>query len=288
MHYAHADRSIPACAGEPLAHYIPHIAQKVYPRVCGGTVSVDGGGGWYEGLSPRVRGNPGMPPPACQSGRSIPACAGEPPCVALSRGPGRVYPRVCGGTAAMASMAVVVAGLSPRVRGNHQPLPRCGSNRRSIPACAGEPLSVGGNFAGETVYPRVCGGTADTPSSGIPASGLSPRVRGNRAGVSNGTWGTRSIPACAGEPTSQRPAAVNQRVYPRVCGGTGIDGPLQGRRQGLSPRVRGNLHIAGKCLVRDGSIPACAGEPLVPILYGVLNGVYPRVCGGTNCSAVWK
>ena len=50
-------RSIPACAGEPLALRRNHGLRRVYPRVCGGTES----GGLHildlTGLSPRVRGN---------------------------------------------------------------------------------------------------------------------------------------------------------------------------------------------------------------------------------------
>ena len=50
--------SIPACAGEP--GYAPSTSRlrRVYPRVCGGTLSV--GMRWVRvrGLSPRVRGNP--------------------------------------------------------------------------------------------------------------------------------------------------------------------------------------------------------------------------------------
>ena len=51
------------------------------------------------------------------------------------------------------------------------------------------------------------------------------------------------------------------RVYPRVCGGT-----VRLRRRphcdwGLSPRVRGNRRPVRVDVVREGSIPACAGEP---------------------------
>ena len=51
--------------------------------------------------------------------------------------------------------------------------------RRSIPACAGEPLPGGQARRPPGVYPRVCGGTHDiaTPMAGL--NGLSPRVRGN-------------------------------------------------------------------------------------------------------------
>ena len=112
-------RSIPACAGEtPLK--IPKGAHvPVYPRVCGGTMSVGYKGTDEDGLSPSVRGNR----------------RGDCP----MRWPGRSYPRVCGGTRDTLPRAEYHAGLSPRVRGNHFLL-----------ACHSLPLSV---------YPRVCGGT---------------------------------------------------------------------------------------------------------------------------------
>ena len=71
-------------------------------------------------------------------------------------------------------------------------------------------------------------------------------------------------------------------VYPRVCGGTSID-TLVGRVDtGLSPRVRGNP-IGGMIVVqRDGSIPACAGEPTHNPFRPGRCAVYPRVCGGTS------
>ena len=67
-----------------------------------------------------------------------------------------------------------------------------------------------------------------------------------------------------------------------MCGGTGYggDGALGG--VGLSPRVRGNLALAGGSLGRLRSIPACAGEPPVPMVECAGSGVYPRVCGGTR------
>ena len=50
---------------------------------------------------------------------------------------------------------------------------------------------------------------------------------------------------------------------------------------GLSPRVRGNLLEENKPENPNGSIPACAGEPLSAIPARRNEGVYPRVCGGT-------
>ena len=66
-----------------------------------------------------------------------------------------------------------------------------------------------------------------------------------------------------------------------MCGGTDSgSGPRRGQ-SGLSPRVRGN-HPRGHWLdEREGSIPACAGEPSAPRAGALTRPVYPRVCGGT-------
>ena len=51
---------------------------------------------------------------------------------------------------------------------------------------------------------------------------------------------------------------------------------------GLSPRVRGNRGSARHHQRGQGSIPACAGEPVPYIAGDMLDRVYPRVCGGTR------
>ena len=91
--------------------------------------------------------------------------------------------------------------------------------------------------------------------------GLSPRVRGNPPKPVASTWGSRSIPACAGEPRWMRPRRKKKRVYPRVCGGTERMRIRNIAGTGLSPRVRGNPHGAVFPLMFSRSIPACAGEP---------------------------
>ena len=49
--------SIPACAGEPDTYPPATRSQRVYPRVCGGTVKTMDRMQMGDGLSPRVRGN---------------------------------------------------------------------------------------------------------------------------------------------------------------------------------------------------------------------------------------
>ncbi len=111
--------SIPACAGEPPSCSSRHDRQRVYPRVCGGTLGALVADELIEGLSPRVRGNHYSPSLNSSSFGSIPACAGEPGTQPRLRATRRVYPRVCGGT-----------------RSGGPSLHRSGG---SIPACAGEP-----------------------------------------------------------------------------------------------------------------------------------------------------
>ena len=263
-----AERSIPACAGEPYPRCRSEGARKVYPRVCGGTLPPELLAALCQGLSPRVRGNPVTVKSRLLLTRSIPACAGEPRAeTAFATGP---------------------AGLSPRVRGNP-----CGGgpdDRRagSIPACAGEPRVEGDQHGSAGVYPRVCGGTKRDRTLIGAGRGLSPRVRGNPGmhvypRVCGGTgvvmW---SIPACAGEPHPISAPSGQLTVYPRVCGGTrvvtvrwcrqdevyprvcgGTRQPAQSAncQAGLSPRVRGNRCWRWQGALRSRSIPACAGEP---------------------------
>ena len=111
------------------------------------------------------------------------------------------------------------------------------------------------------VYPRVCGGTGETPEQTKKSGGLSPRVRGNRPYIAKCQWGERSIPACAGEPCRAWRSVGRARVYPRVCGGTLDDGDTWMMVAGLSPRVRGNRGLSTPRGRWRGSIPACAGEP---------------------------
>ena len=152
---------------------------------------------------------------------------------------------------------------------------------RSIPACAGEPHGGGAAGAGGGVYPRVCGGTALVAAAALFSMGLSPRVRGNLDFHADGAAVEGSIPACAGEPFQQVFGPGSYSVYPRVCGGTSSASSVASRRQGLSPRVRGNHPERSTKLLSIRSIPACAGKPLGYDVKRDVPGVYPRVCGGT-------
>ena len=212
--------SIPACAGEPRRRRRSRYRNQVYPRVCGGTAVYQVESNGEPGLSPRVRGNhhPGVE--LLLDLRSIPACAGEPTCSPAPFPVQPVYPRVCGGTPKITVVVPAPFGLSPRVRGNPNPLFSPLAIIRSIPACAGEPVTAMVSVRLYEVYPRVCGGTCIRTGFRRRRLGLSPRVRGNQILVIANYYVTRSIPACAGEPRTEKRRALPHKVYPRVCGGT--------------------------------------------------------------------
>ena len=181
-----------------------------------------------EGLSPRVRGNRWSSP---------------------FRSSQEVYPRVCGGTRTWPADRRVY----PRVCGGTPHVIQVSVQRRSIPACAGEPC-----HRSHRTYRRW---------------GLSPRVRGNpKRDVADRRQG--SIPACAGEPDRCR-SSRRRRSIPACAGG-------------LSPRVRGIPACAGehqnddRCKSETGLSPRVRGNHHGPLS---LNAggcrVYPRVCGGT-------
>ena len=175
-----------------------------------------------------------------------------------------VYPRVCGETNVCIGVGSGSLGLSPRVRGNHLILDRLLDVRGSIPACAGKPHEGRAIRSGSRVYPRVCGETVISSSAFASSSGLSPRVRGNLPAVAAVSGSAGSIPACAGKPRRGGIQQPTCRVYPRVCGETMVNPSTCDVDSGLSPRVRGNRRIDHQASPTDGSIPACAGKPLLP------------------------
>ena len=128
----------------------------------------------------------------------------------------------------------------------------------------------------------MCGGTCRATSGCRLAGGLSPRVRGNQNRTGQAPPRKRSIPACAGEPQKGQILLYPRAVYPRVCGGTEFTGVKIWTMVGLSPRVRGNPWNEAGTASPVRSIPACAGEPYMPLWGFMRCRVYPRVCGGTD------
>ena len=130
----------------------------VYPRACGGTLTICQWMPSRAGLSPRLRGNLWDSYVSAISPRSIPAPAGEP---SPTRSP-----------------TAQDNGLSPRLRGNHMGDECCDLCAGSIPAPAGEPTRRWRPRCLTPVYPRACGGTRLQGRPEPCLCGLSPRLRG--------------------------------------------------------------------------------------------------------------
>jgi len=212
--------TIPAWAGEPLRPKHTRLDVTDYPRVGGGTSPLITQLAAPMGLSPRGRGNP-MP----QIGkiinlRTIPAWAGEPHTILWCGFLRRDYPRVGGGTGHGRSFLCVSSGLSPRGRGNRVDMDAVIDEPGTIPAWAGEPSGCGRATHRKTDYPRVGGGTSQAFPFRAQSSGLSPRGRGNLVNPRLVDPGRGTIPAWAGEPSTNQANPLLSQDYPRVGGGT--------------------------------------------------------------------
>ena len=212
--------SIPAHAGEPTLVPAKGLWYMVYPRPRGGTPSVRRGASVLAGLSPPTRGNRPASMLCAASIGSIPAHAGEPEGVFPRRRRHGVYPRPRGGTTIIEYGETLAMGLSPPTRGNHAAGHVARKSARSIPAHAGEPVSICGIRRRRRVYPRPRGGTRSVGVAPVESIGLSPPTRGNlERGVRARPQGG-SIPAHAGEPPATPPLPTTPPVYPRPRGGT--------------------------------------------------------------------
>ena len=172
---------IPACAGQPAKAATRLQLYRAYPRVCGATCVAAACTWLQRGLSPRVRGNLRQGNGWWHIQGPIPACAGQPQPSARHKKSPRAYPRVCGATSSFGMSSLHPKGLSPRVRGNRSRRLVAAPGRGPIPACAGQPRIISFRSCLYWAYPRVCGATAEEAKQFAWPTGLSPRVRGNRA-----------------------------------------------------------------------------------------------------------
>ena len=177
---------------------------SVHPRVCGEQLFAKFIGLQIAGSSPRVRGTASESPPADNSVRFIPACAGNSKLPGMPDGIGAVHPRVCGEQVKFGRLRFRGLGSSPRVRGTARFAYICIFNRRFIPACAGNSSASAAFVASAAVHPRVCGEQSTRFLNAPSLHGSSPRVRGTDLTDLFADLETRFIPACAGNRVSTR------------------------------------------------------------------------------------
>ena len=152
--------SIPAWAGKPGS--VARMANRftVHPRVGGETMGTCLAIVFFQGPSPRGRGNRDLRGSPAPEVGSIPAWAGKPP-IHGDEGAGiRVHPRVGGETRSGVWAASSIRGPSPRGRGNRKQVPPGRMGPGSIPAWAGKPPDSLAFAYVDAVHPRVGGETA--------------------------------------------------------------------------------------------------------------------------------
>jgi len=110
-------RFIPACAGNTDSGRLSSASCSVHPRVCGEHGLGRPARQPRLGSSPRVRGTRCSATRRRNSGRFIPACAGNTDCADNTQNAKSVHPRVCGEHDTSTSRSSYPAGSSPRVRG---------------------------------------------------------------------------------------------------------------------------------------------------------------------------
>ena len=190
----------------------------------------------------------------------IPAGAGNIHFIYSTHHAGWAHPRGCGEHSLFNILKCLLRGSSPRVRGTSRIDFALIQDFGLIPAGAGNITSLSRSVTPARAHPRGCGEHPARREQQIRSKGSSPRVRGTYNGVRLFWVATGLIPAGAGNISGLWILLSTARAHPRGCGeheeAKGEDGALMGS----SPRVRGTLKPYCSFTVRDGLIPAGAGN----------------------------
>ena len=211
-------RFIPAHAGNTSSMRILGRLRAVHPRACGEHCSTLRRRTLLLGSSPRMRGT--HPLHLCQPPvhRFIPAHAGNTTAVPSPQPGIAVHPRACGEHATGGYKISEFTGSSPRMRGTRCKHEHPTGRGRFIPAHAGNTRSPAIPSAPSAVHPRACGEHYLVLGICMNDDGSSPRMRGTPAAALSNFFGTRFIPAHAGNTSECEWRYVHSAVHPRACG----------------------------------------------------------------------
>ncbi len=191
-------RFIPAFAGNIVCSGLVGAKHSVHPRVRGEHSIERAFGDRQDGSSPRSRGTYFRYPRQRKINRFIPAFAGNIrlPLRAMRNQP--VHPRVRGEHIFQLKKPRSGDGSSPRSRGTWYTGGRDQSERRFIPAFAGNISLVNASMRVLQVHPRVRGEHRILNSQDPTHLGSSPRSRGTSVTPTPLAGTARFIPAFAG------------------------------------------------------------------------------------------
>ena len=230
---------IPACAGNTPAGCRRPRGRRDHPRMRGEHRARQSPGPRDRGSSPHARGTrlpvgferalPGI----------IPACAGNTRAGrgrAISR---RDHPRMRGEHENEVLLARGKTGSSPHARGTPTLEPASPACLRIIPACAGNTPHAAATRSSHRDHPRMRGEHQGTRQSIASKVGSSPHARGTPGDLFVMQYGTRIIPACAGNTRSTVTNSRGRWDHPRMRG-EHFFMPEDGHHpKGSSPHARG-------------------------------------------------
>ena len=211
-------RIIPARAGQTRTRSRRHGTDTDHPRACGANLGVAGFAALPAGSSPRVRGKRRHVAADFTAPRIIPARAGQTWRTLLAICSPSDHPRACGANFPDGEIVRLNIGSSPRVRGKPTCLTVGPSNRRIIPARAGQTSRRSHPVRTCPDHPRACG--ANPISVALPSAllGSSPRVRGKLRVLFCPVVWVRIIPARAGQTRTLQVPCHHSPDHPRACG----------------------------------------------------------------------
>ena len=278
--------AIPALAGRPVIAEETVFRRRRYPRAGGETAVRAHLCEIIAQPSPRWRGDPAGPTGPSWRPGTIPALAGRPGGACRGDGADTDHPRAGGETRVRRRLRHSASGPSPRWRGDRLGVSAVCACRGTIPALAGRPDRPPVRATSATDHPRAGGETPRRVFGPPGPMGPSPRWRGDQARCPSHRPQTGTIPALAGRPAISPGFSPAQADHPRAGGETAASAGRHLRREGPSPRWRGDLGQGlGVALVR-GTIPALAGRPRPSWRTSDRGTDHPRAGGET--AKTWK
>ncbi len=275
----HADRLIPAHAGNTAQLAAAGYFPPAHPRACGEHFSVSGGAASSGGSSPRTRGTQRCQGEGDPHGRLIPAHAGNTTGSASGRRDRTAHPRACGEHSSPCISASSCAGSSPRMRGTLDGGASLACFPRLIPAHAGNTCSSPARWSSRPAHPRACGEHSTNQGDNPMRPGSSPRMRGTLADKLPTTRKQRLIPAHAGNTASVSGRSPCSSAHPRACGEHSSSPPAIRAPIGSSPRMRGTQQPGPREQHLHRLIPAHAGNTAAPSTPAEARWAHPRACG---------
>ncbi len=191
-------RFTPAPAGNTPDPPTPLVSVAVHPRACGEYCASVMVVLFRSGSPPRLRGIPRFPPGREGVCRFTPAPAGNTILTDLPYGTTAVHPRACGEYDSSLSLAEILFGSPPRLRGIREGVSLDRQEPRFTPAPAGNTAGPGAASRRCPVHPRACGEYVGTWRGRLGFRGSPPRLRGIPSGSSAPTTRNRFTPAPAG------------------------------------------------------------------------------------------